>query len=413
MSEPQAIVIGAGPAGLMAAEVLLQGGVGVTILDRMPSAGRKFLMAGRGGLNLTHSEPFEMFVGKYGAACRHLIPALSDFPPTGLRAWCEALGQPTFIGSSGRIFPVAMKASPLLRSWMARLVDQGAKFSFRETWLGWEDCGALVFENARGDRHLISSDAVVLALGGASWPRLGSDGLWSEHLRALGVGIVPFEPANGGFGVDWSDHFRDRFAGKPLKAVGLTFEGQSVAGEAMITKTGLQGGGVYALSHHLRESLRRGSATVLEIDLRPGMTAAEIALRLARARSGDTISNQLRKALKLGAMEVALMREGSGGKLPTATGELAAAIKAVPIRLTGVQSLERAISSAGGVTFDALDQDFMLAARPGTFLAGEMLDWEAPTGGYLLQACLATGRAAGLGALNYIRRGQDRRNGPA
>jgi uncharacterized flavoprotein (TIGR03862 family) len=405
MSEGRAIVIGAGPGGLMAAEVLLEAGVSVTVLDRMPSPGRKFLMAGRGGLNLTHSEPFEAFAKKYGSARPYLLPALADFPAESLRAWSESLGQPTFIGSSGRIFPAAMKASPLLRSWMSRLTDLGAQFRFRETWTGWSEDGALMFETEPGERHETTADAVVLALGGASWPRLGSDGRWVEILQASGVGVTPFAPTNVGFNVDWSETFRTRFAGEPLKAIGLEFQGRTRTGEIMISLTGIQGGGVYALSRDLRESLDAGLETILHVDLRPGLTRDEIIRRLERVRSGDSLSNRLRKALRFSPTEVAFLREGFAGNLQALSRGLAESIKAVPVQCTAAQSLERAISSAGGVQFGSVNADLMLTARPGVFLAGEMLDWEAPTGGYLLQACFATGRAAGLAALRYIRAG--------
>ena len=403
MSETTAIVIGAGPAGLMAAETLLQGGVAVTVFDRMPSPGRKLLMAGRGGLNLTHSEPLDALVERYGEAMPFLSAALSDFPPARLRDWCQDLGQATFVGSSGRIFPVAMKASPLLRSWMSRLTELGAQFRFRETWSGWADDGGLIFRSDEGQEQAVSADAVVLALGGASWPRLGSDGRWVDHLKAIGVQMTPFQPSNVGFKVAWSDLFAARYAGTPLKAVGLSFGGRSLRGEALISREGLEGGGIYALSRDLRESLASGRPTTVTIDLRPGMTVDDISSRLSKARPGDSLANRLRKALKMSSIDVALLREGLGEGLPRQGTALADAIKSVPIRLTGVQPLDRAISSAGGVSFKAINPDFMLQARTGAFLAGEMLDWEAPTGGYLLQACFATGRAAGEAALRYAR----------
>ena len=411
MSEPCAIVVGAGPAGLMAAEVLALGGLAVTVFDRMPSPGRKLLMAGRGGLNLTHTEPLEPFVDRYGAATAHLRPLIDRFTPAMLRDWCETLGQTTFVGTSGRVFPMAMKASPLLRAWMARLTTEGVQFRFQKTWKGWGPEGAVMFEDAQGTQETTASGVVVLALGGASWPRLGSDGRWTQILRTQGAPVTPLAPANVGFDVAWSPLFRSRFAGKPLKAVGLSFGETYLLGEAMISQSGLQGGGIYALSRDLRASLAAGRPTVLTIDLRPSLTEVEIGQRLGRTRPGDSLSNRLRKALKLGPMEIALLREviGAGQQMPPE--DLARMIKALPLDLIGVQSIDRAISSAGGVPFEALNPDLMLKVRPGVFLAGEMLDWEAPTGGYLLQACFATGRAAGEAALRYVER--DRQANPA
>jgi len=305
-----------------------------------------------------------------------------------------------------------MKASPLLRTWMAGLTARGVRFRFHQTWTGWDHDGRLTFEGAGGACEAISAAAVVLALGGASWPRLGSDGRWSQIFTANGLAVTPLLPANVGFDVAWSPVFKSRFAGQPLKAVTLCFGETSVPGEILIAHTGIQGGGVYALSRNLRESLMAGRPTVLMLDLRPGLKTREIQDRLDRTRPGDSLANRLRKALRFGPLEIALLREAFGPTLQASPKPLADAIKAVPIRLSGVQSLERAISTAGGVPFDALTSDFMLKARPGTFLAGEMLDWEAPTGGYLLQACFATGKRAGEAALRHIRRGQGRGHDP-
>lgn len=412
MTDYQAIVVGAGPAGLMAAEVLSQGGLGVTVFDRMPSPGRKFLMAGRGGLNLTHSEPFDAFLSRYGDGAAHLDSALRGFTPTQLRAWAEGLGQPTFVGTSGRVFPTAMKASPLLRAWISRLTSSGVQFRYQETWTGWDDQGCPVFRDAAGASRTIEAEAQILALGGASWPRLGSDGTWLETLATAGLDVQPFEPANGGFLVEWSDRFKGQFAGHPLKAVRLTFEGRSVVGEAMITQAGLQGGGVYALSRSLREGIGREGVVTLDVDLRPALTEAQLVTRLAKGRAGDSLSNRLRKTLNLSPLEIALLREAHGAALPQSPEQLAKAIKASPLQLTGLQPIDRAISSAGGVRFASLDQDYMAGAKPGLFLAGEMLDWEAPTGGYLLQACFATGKAAGEAALAYIKTGRGRGGAP-
>lgn len=385
-------VVGGGPAGLIAAETLSAHGCRVTVYERMPTFGRKLLIAGRGGLNLTHSEAFDGFKQRYGPEAERLSPHLQAFPPEALIAWAEGLGQPTFVGSSGRVFPKALKASPLLRAWLSRLSDQGVRLQPRAEWLGWDAEGALSFRDLPPER----ADAVILALGGASWPRLGSTGGWAELLRARGVAVAPFRPANCGFTVAWSEPFRRRFAGAPLKPLGLSFGGRSVRGEAVITGYGLEGGGVYALARDLRDAIDRDGQAVLELDLRPGVSEEQLADRLSRPRGGQSTSNFLRKAAGLPPVAVNLIREAHRGALPEA---LAAAIKRVPVTLTGTQGLERAISAAGGIRWSEVDQDLMLKALPGVFVAGEMLDWEAPTGGYLLQACFATGVAAANGVL--------------
>lgn len=400
---PEVAIIGAGPAGLIAAEILSRAGARTTVYERMPSLARKFLMAGRGGLNLTHSEPFARVVERYGPASARLRPMLEAFSPASLTQWAEELGQPTFIGSSGRIFPKALKASPLLRAWLARLTDQGIEFRTRMDWSGWDDAGALIFNGAEG-RTTVVADAVILALGGASWPRLGSDGGWTGVLAKHGVPLTPFRPANSGFDVAWSQTFRERFAGAPLKSVGLSFGGRTVRGEMMIAGYGVEGGAVYALSADLRDALGAAGAAELAVDLRPDMTVQEIALRLAKMRAGESLSNGLRKALALSPAAVNLLREAHGKDLPKAPETLAPAIKALPLKLTGMQGLERAISSAGGVAWEAVDDSLMLKNRQGVFVAGEMLDWEAPTGGYLLQASFATGIRAARGALGYLGR---------
>ncbi len=388
-------VIGGGPAGLIAAERLRACGCEVAVYERMPTFGRKLLMAGRGGLNLTHSEPLDRFEARYGAATDRLKPCLDAFPPQALVAWTEALGHATFVGSSGRVFPKAMKASPLLRAWLRRLAEQGVRLETRAPWTGWDAAGALSF----GGRPAVGADAVVLALGGASWPRLGSTGDWAEMLAAKGVEIVPFRPANCGVLVAWSASFRDRFAGTPLKTLALSFEGERVRGEAMIARYGLEGGGVYALSARLREAIARDGRAVLELDLRPDVTEGALAAKLARPRAGQSLATFLRKAAGLSPVAVNLIREAHPGGLPET---LARAIKAVPIVLTGTQGLDRAISSAGGVAWSAVDAGLMLRALPGVFVAGEMLDWEAPTGGYLLQGCFATGVAAADGTARWL-----------
>jgi uncharacterized flavoprotein (TIGR03862 family) len=400
-------IVGAGPAGLMAAEVLAQGGVRVTVYDAMPSAGRKFLIAGRGGLNLTHSETLPEFLTRYGAAKPRLASAIEAFPPDALRAWSEALGQPTFVGSSGRVFPQAFKASPLLRAWLRRLDAMGVQFLLRHRWTGWDSDGRLSFQTPDGER-IIDTRATVLALGGASWPRLGSDGAWVEALAAKGVTIAPLRPANCGFTVAWSDVFQNRFEGHPLKGAALSFGSQIVRGEAMITRTGIEGGAVYALSSPLREAVIAAGEATLQVALRPDLETSDLIRRLESPRGKQSFSNWLRKAAHLSPVAIGLLQEAaitSGVSLSTMSpAALAALINAAPIRLSGIAPIVRAISTAGGISFDELDPDYMIRRLPGVFAAGEMLDWEAPTGGYLLQASFATGAAAGQGALKWLRK---------
>ena len=394
---PTVTVIGAGPAGLIAAEALARAGARVKLHDAMPSAGRKLLMAGRGGLNLTHSEPLAAFLGRYGEAAGWMAPRLDGFRPAGLVAWAEGLGQATFVGSSGRVFPKAMKASPLLRAWLGRLGELGVELALRSRWTGWNADGALTFDTAGGPATE-TPDATVLALGGASWPRLGSDGGWTDLLAARGVGIAPFQPANVGFDVAWSPLFRQRFAGQPLKAIALTHAGRTVRGEAMIAGYGLEGGAVYALSAGLRQAIGDDGRAELTVDLRPDQSLGQLTARLVRPQGRQSQSNHLRKAAGLSPAAIGLMREATGGPIPISPRGQAALIKATPVTLTGLQGLDRAISSAGGVRLEELDEGLMLRRLPGVFAAGEMLDWEAPTGGYLLQACFATGLAAARGA---------------
>lgn len=402
----------------MAAEVLRHGGARVTLYDRMPSAGRKFLLAGRGGLNLTHSEDIDSFIDRYGDAAAFLRPAVTRFSPANLQAWCRGLGQETFVGTSGRVFPASFKASPLLRAWLRRLDAAGVVFRPRHRWIGWGFDGTLGFETPDG--HVaIRSDATVLALGGASWPQLGSDGNWAATLSDDGIAIEPLKPSNCGFTVTWSAPFRDRFEGHPLKGISLSFQGRTVRGEAIVTREGLEGGGVYALSAPLRDALGREGSAELCIGLKPDLPATEIMARLAAARSRHgaghrprgtgqkaSLSTVLRKALKLSPVAIGLLQEAAhAGRYPLSSlsaEALAALIGVVPVPLTGAAAIAGAISTAGGIAAGSLDAGLMLRHRPGVFAAGEMLDWEAPTGGYLLQACFATGAAAGTAALAWL-----------
>jgi uncharacterized flavoprotein (TIGR03862 family) len=381
--------------------------VGVTIYDGMPSAGRKLLMAGRGGLNLTHSEASPAFLSRYREAKPRLAPAIEAFAPDALRAWSHALGQPTFVGSSGRVFPKAFKASPLLRAWLRRLEAAGVQFKLRHRWTGWDGDGRLLFQAADG-LHAIEARATVLALGGASWPRLGSDGAWATTLAAKGVMISPLRPANCAFTVGWTDIFRDRFEGHPLKGIALSFGSHIVRGEAMIARTGIEGGAIYALSAELREAILKEGRATLQIALRPDMAAADLVARLSTPRAKQSLSTWLRKATQLSPVAIGLLQEASmasGIPLSSMSPEgLAELINGVSVHLNGVAPIARAISTAGGISFDELDPDFMIRRLPGVFAAGEMLDWEAPTGGYLLQASFATGAAAGRGALKWLAR---------
>lgn len=390
----------------MAAEVLARGGARVTVYDAMPSAGRKFLMAGRGGLNLTHTEPLAQFMARYREAAPNLKAAIDAFSPDALRAWSEALGEPTFVGTSGRVFPKAFKASPLLRAWLRRLDAAGVRFAFRHRWTGWDAEGRLQFQTPDGALAIAVARATVLALGGASWPRLGSDGGWVDTFAARGIAVSKLRPANSGFTVAWSDVFRDRFEGQPLKGVALTIGAHTVRGEAMITRSGIEGGAIYALSAELREAVLDLGQATLTIALRPDLDTAALAARLSGTRGKQSLANFLRKAVQLSPVGIGLMQEvaiASGRPLASfSPDELAHLINAVPVQLTGMASIERAISTAGGIALDELDELFMLRKLPGVFAAGEMLDWEAPTGGYLLQASFATGAAAGRGVLQWL-----------
>ena len=406
-------IVGGGPAGLAAAEVLSAAGHAVAVYERMPSVGRKFLLAGRGGLNLTHSEPVPDFLRRYHPS-GSLGRAIEAFPPDALRAWCGDLGEPTFVGSSGRVFPKAFKASPLLRAWLRRLEASGVHIHTRHRLAAVED-GTLVFETPEG-KSWTRPKAVLLALGGASWPRLGSDGAWVPMLENLGVAVAPLRPANAGFAVAWSEHFRERFAGQPLKRIGLAADGVIVRGEAVITADGIEGGAIYAVSRALRAMIERKGAgekgaARLVLDLRPDLTLKALADRLSDPRPGESMATRLRKGAGLSPVAAGVLRESAGVALPADPDALAGLIKAAPLRLHAMASMERAISTAGGVGLGGLDAGFMVRKRPGLFVAGEMLDWEAPTGGYLLQGAISSGRAAAAGMAAWL--AQDRDAGAA
>lgn len=407
MSAPDVAIIGAGPAGLIAAETVAAAGASVIVYDRMPSVARKFLMAGRGGLNLTHSEPLDIFLTRYGNASPLLRAAIEAFPPQALRDWAHGLGQDTFIGSSGRVFPKAFKASPLLRAWLARLESLGVQQALRHRWLGWNEEGALRLNTPEGP-HTVKPRATILALGGASWPRLGSNGDWRDILSSQGIAISELKPANSGFRVAWSDSFRERFEGQPLKNVALGYEEHTSRGEMVITKDGIEGGGIYALSAALREGVPAKGHAILTIDLRPDLTSTDISARLSRPRGKQSIATFLRKSLTLSPHAIGLLHEAALHRNTRLSAmppeELARLIRALPVRVEGATPLARAISTAGGVAFSEIGPDFSLRLRPDVFVAGEMLDWEAPTGGYLLQASFATGVAAGRGVLGRLGR---------
>jgi uncharacterized flavoprotein (TIGR03862 family) len=400
LSASGAAIVGAGPAGLKAAEVLAQAGVPVTVFEKMPSPARKFLMAGRGGLNLTHGEPLEGFLARYGEAAGWLGDAIGMLTPQDLRDWSAALGQPTFEGSSGRVFPESFKASPLLRAWLRRLDDSGVRLETRKTWTGWTSDGALAF----ADGTTFKPAVTVLALGGASWPRLGADGGWVGLLRDRGIQVNDLRASNAGIAVAWSQHTVERFAGAPLKRIALSVGPKTVAGEAMVSRTGLEGGAVYALSRCLREAAdaAEGNPFEVRLDLKPGLEAGALAARLAKVPRKQSLTNRLRKGAGLSPQAISVWRDFTP-KVPDDDAGLAHSIKAVTLKATGIQPLDRAISSAGGISRDELDEALMLHKLPGVFACGEMLDWDAPTGGYLLQACFATGNAAGRGALAWLK----------
>jgi uncharacterized flavoprotein (TIGR03862 family) len=389
----------------MAAEVLSGRGLAVCVYDQMPSVGRKLVLAGRSGLNLTHSESFADLVGRYGAASSALEPALARFPPEALREWCAGLGIPTFVGSSGRVFPESFRATPLLRAWLARLGDAGVEIRTRHRWTGWDGDGRAIFATPDGPART-DHGPIVLALGGASWPRVGSDGTWTDVVAGAGIEVVPLRPANCGFRVAWSDTFRDRFAGDPLKnlrvsVAGATGPGATNRGEAVVTSRGLEGGAVYAVSAVLRDVAERDGRATLLCDLHPDLDESTVAARLARRRRGESTSTKLR-GVGLAPVAVGLLREVTGNRLPSEPDGLASLVKAAPVVVDGPESIDRAISTAGGIALGEVDADLMLRRRPGTFVAGEMLDWEAPTGGYLLQASFSTAVVAAEGAASWL-----------
>ncbi len=402
-------VIGGGPAGLMAAEVLTQGGARVDLFDAMPSVGRKLLMAGRGGLNLTHAEPAEAFLARYGARRAQIEPLLKAFGPEALRGWVHGLGIDTFVGTSGRVFPTGMKAAPLLRAWLRRLRESGVRFHVRHRWCGWTERGTLRFATPQGEQS-IHADAVVLALGGGSWARLGSTGAWVPLLTQRGVPVSALQPSNCGFDVGWSEHFRTRFAGHPVKSVIASFTDSTgmvyrQQGEFVVTATGVEGSLVYALSARVRDEITASGNAVIHLDLAPGMELPRLIAELSRPRGARSMANHLRSRLGIEGVKAGLIREWVSAQDFADPARLGAAIKALPLRLVAARPLDEAISSMGGVAFEALDERLMIRALPGVFCAGEMLDWEAPTGGYLLTACFASGRAAGLGVLAWIEAG--------
>ncbi|MBB4274832.1 TIGR03862 family flavoprotein [Rhizobium mongolense] len=400
MKKKQISIIGGGPAGLMAAEVLSAAGHAVTIYEAMPTVARKFLLAGKSGLNITHSEDYERFVARFGKASDRLRPALDGFKPDDVRAWAEGLGTETFTGSSGRVFPKVMKASPLLRAWIARLEAHGVSILTRHRWTGFED-GGYAFETPQGHR-VIHPDAALLALGGASWPRLGSNAAWVPWLHEKGVSIAPFRPANCGFDVDWSETFRGRFAGEPLKSVTATSPAGTFPGEFVITRHGIEGSLVYAHSAALRDALETGKPASLLVDLAPGRSTERLSKDLARQDRKGSFSNRLRKGAGLDGVKTGLLRELAKETDLQDPSKLASHVKSLPIPLTRPRPITEAISSAGGIEWSELDDGYMLSAIPGLFAAGEMLDWEAPTGGYLLTACVATGNAAGVGIGKWL-----------
>lgn len=403
---PGVAIVGGGPAGLIAAEVLRAAGVEVDLFEARGSVGRKFLIAGKGGLNLTHSEPFDAFVARYGARRAAVAGWLQRFDADALREWARGHGVETFVGSSGRVFPSDLKAAPLLRGWVRRLRESGVRFHVQHRWLGWDEDGALRFQTAQGERRL-QARATLLALGGASWPQLGSDGAWVAPLQQAGIAVAPLEPANCGFDAGWSTHFAERHAGAPLKPVVLHWtdlhgSARQLQGECVVTATGIEGSAIYAIAADLRDAIARDGETTLWLDLAPGRDATRLAADLARPRGKRSASEHLRRNAGIDGVRAGLLREAAGAALPDDPHALATLLKRLPVRLLRARPVAEAISTAGGVRLEALDAALMAQARPGVFLAGEMLDWEAPTGGYLLTACFASGVVAAEGMLAWL-----------
>lgn len=405
-----AVVIGGGPAGLMAAEVLAGAGVSVQVFDAMPSVGRKFLIAGKGGMNITHSEPAATFRARYAARQNRLTPLLDAFGPDAVCEWMRGLGIETFIGSSGRVFPADMKAAPLLRAWLHRLRAAGVRLHVRHRWcaIKRQENGnwSLGFATPDGEREVIA-DAVVLALGGGSWAKLGSDGRWVALLEQAGVAVAPLRPSNCGFDVGWSAHLRERFVGQPVKTITASFTDTNgiehrQQGEFVITDYGVEGGLIYALSAPLRDAIENSGGATLSVDLLPAYDLSRVLEEVARPRGSRSLSTHLHSRLGIKGVKAALLHECLAREDFSDAVKVAAAIKTLPLRLVAPRPLDEAISSAGGIVFEALDARLMVKTMPGVFCAGEMLDWEAPTGGYLLTACLASGRAAGLGVLSRL-----------
>lgn len=399
-------IIGGGPAGLMAAEILSKSQHTVNLYDAMPTVGRKFLMAGKGGMNITHSEPKDAFISRYGSRKNKIAPLLQTFDSEDLCSWIHGLGIETFIGSSGRIFPSDMKAAPLLRAWLHRLRESGVKFHMRHRWLGWNADGSLTFTNADGNKSS-RADAVLLALGGGSWARLGSDGSWIMPLQKEGIAISPLKPSNCGFNVDWSDYFRTRFAGEPLKSVVISFTDNAGVehrkkGECLITENGIEGSLIYALSAHLRDSISANREVTIYLDLLPDRNPHHVISEVCQPRGSKSTSTHLQSRLNIKGLKIGLLYEVLSKEDFLNPVKLGATVKKLPLRLTSTRPIDEAISTAGGVEFEELDEKLMLRKRPGVFCAGEMLDWEAPTGGYLLTACFASGRVAGQGVVEWL-----------
>lgn len=394
-------IIGGGPAGLMAAEVLSQNGVQTDVYDAMPSVGRKFLMAGKGGMNITHAEPFEEFITRYGAHRADIEPLLHAFSPDALREWTHGLGITTFTGTSGRVFPTDMKAAPLLRAWLHRLRKGGVRFHVRHRWTGWDSQNSLCFSTPDGG-HIAKADAVLFALGGASWPQLGSDGAWIPLLTQRGINIAPLRPSNCGFDIAWSAHFRERFVGEPLKSVAASFKIIRKHGECVISKHGIEGGLIYTLSAALRDEIEHSGSAILNIDLLPDWSLQRVQTEVSHPRGSRSLSSHLQSRLGLKGVKANLLHEVLSTEQMHDPALVATTIKSLPLRLIAPRPLSEAISSAGGVMFESLNEKLMLKNLPGIFCAGEMLDWEAPTGGYLLTACFASGYTAGNGVLNWL-----------